>query len=130
MFRVSSSRVQRAMNFASPHFEAAHWLWLVVLGPALLLWLQWHAARARRQQLARVASPHFVGELTRSHSPARRAIKNIFLICVCALFGLALARPQWGEWQSRDQWMGEDVIFVLDCSRSMLATDIAPNRLQ
>ena len=118
------------MNFASPHFEAAHWLWLAVLGPALLLWLQRHAAVARRQQLARVASPHFVGELTRSHSPARRAIKNIFLICVCALFGLALARPQWGEWQSRDQWMGEDVIFVLDCSRSMLATDIAPNRLQ
>ena len=52
------------------------------------------------------------------------------MLAVVALLGLALARPQWGELQSRDQWLGEDVMFVLDCSRSMLATDIAPNRLQ
>lgn len=52
------------------------------------------------------------------------------MLAVVALAGLALARPQWGELQSRDHWLGEDVMFVLDCSRSMLATDIAPNRLQ
>lgn len=118
------------MNFANPHFEAPHWLWLAVLGPVLLFALQRHAARARRKQLARVASPHFVAELTRSHSPARRGVKEILMLAVVALIGFALARPQWGELQSRDQWVGEDVMFVLDCSRSMLATDIAPNRLQ
>ena len=118
------------MDFTHAHFEAPRWLWLAVVGPALLFWLQRHAAGARRQQLARVASPHFVADLTRSHSPARRGFKNILLVGVLALIGLALARPQWGEWQSRDQWSGEDVMFVLDCSRSMLATDITPNRLQ
>lgn len=118
------------MNFAHPHFESAPWLWLAVLGPVLLLWLQRYAARARRRQLARVASPHFVAELTRSHSSARRGVKEGLLLAVVALMGLALARPQWGELQSRDQWLGEDVMFVLDSSRSMLATDIAPSRLQ
>lgn len=117
-------------DFAHPHFESPHWLWLAGLGPVLLFWLQRFAARARRQQLARVASPHFVNELTRSHSPGRRATKEILLLAVVALIGLALARPQWGVLQSRDQWLGEDVMFVLDCSRSMLATDISPSRLQ
>ncbi len=118
------------MNISYPHFESPHWLWLAVVGPILLFWLQRYAARARRKQIARVASPHFVAELTRSHSPARRGLKELLLLAVVALIGVALARPQWGELQSRDEWMGEDVMFVLDSSRSMLATDIAPSRLQ
>src|ERR1051325_7226183 len=118
------------MNLLHPHFESPHWLWLAVVGPLVLFWLQRYAARMRRQQLARVASPHFVAELTRSHSPARRGVKEGLMIAVVALTGVALARPQWGELQSRDQWLGEDVLFVLDFSRSMLATDVAPSRLQ
>lgn len=117
------------MNFSYPHFENPRWLWLAVVGPLLLFWLQRYAAQARRRQLARVASPHFVAELTRSHSPARRGVKEVILLAVVALLALALARPQWGQVQSRDQWLGEDVMFVLDCSRSMLATDVAPSRL-
>src|SRR5437867_2917811 len=118
------------MNFANPHFEDPHWLWLAVLGPVALAALHRYAAAARRRQLARVASPHVLAELTGSHSPARRSVKNVLLLLVVALFGVALARPQWGQLETRDQWLGEDVVFVLDCSRSMLATDVAPNRLQ
>lgn len=118
------------MNLANPHFEAPHWLWLAVLGPLLLAWLHRYAAAARRRQLAQIASPHRLAELTRSHSPARRRVKHALLLVSLALFGMALARPQWGELEARDQWLGEDIIFVLDCSRSMLATDVQPNRLQ
>jgi Ca-activated chloride channel family protein len=118
------------MDFSYPHFEEPHWLWLALAGPVLLLWLHRHAARARRQQLAQLASPHFVAELTRSHSPARRALKNVFVLFAVALLGLALARPQWGKMEAHEQWLGEDILFVLDCSRSMLATDIQPNRLE
>ena len=118
------------MDFTNPHFEEPRWLWLAVVGPALLAWLYRFAARARRNQLAQVASPHFLAELTRSHSPARRNSKQFLLLVGVALFGVALARPQWGELESRDQWLGDDVVFVLDCSRSMLATDVQPDRLQ
>jgi Ca-activated chloride channel homolog len=118
------------MDFTDPHFEALHWLWLAVAAPLLLAWLHRRAAVARRQQLARIASPHFVAELTRSHSPARRALKNILLLIAVALLGLALARPQWGKLEAHEQWLGEDILFVLDCSRSMLATDVPPDRLQ
>jgi len=71
-----------------------------------------------------------VEELTRSHSPARRALKQAALVVVVAGMGFALARPQWGQREEAGQMLGEDVVFILDCSRSMLATDVLPSRLQ
>jgi Ca-activated chloride channel homolog len=118
------------MNFAGFHFAEPRWLWLAAAAPVLLALLHRHAARARRGQLARMASPHFVQELTASHSPARRRLKNALLLLAFGLAGLALARPQWGSAESSPAWVGEDVVFVLDCSRSMLATDVVPDRLR
>jgi Ca-activated chloride channel homolog len=118
------------MNLAHPHFAEPRWLWLAVLGPLVLIALQRYSAWARRKQLAQLAAPEFVVELTRSHSPVRRAIKNVMLVLAVAGVGLALARPQWGEQAEKGYLLGQDVLFVLDCSRSMLATDVSPNRLQ
>jgi len=118
------------MNFAQPHFAEPRWLWLAVLGPLLLLALQYYAARARRRQLAQVASPDFLANLTRSHSPGRRTVKNILLVLGIAGIGLALARPQWGVREITSQNLSEDIVFAMDCSRSMLAADVSPNRLE
>jgi Ca-activated chloride channel homolog len=118
------------MNFANPHFAEPHWLWLAVLAPLLLAALQRYSAWARQKQLAQIAAPHFVEELTRSVSAARRALKQALLILAAAGVGLALARPQWGEQAEVSYLFGQDTLFILDCSRSMLASDVAPNRLQ
>ena len=118
------------IDFSQPHFEAPGWLWLAALAPLLLAWLQHRAAVKRKWQLAQIASPRFVAELTASHSPARRRFKNSLLLLAFALMGIALARPQWGELQSSGQFLGEDVVFVMDCSYSMLSTDVRPSRLQ
>ncbi|HEY5041927.1 MAG TPA: VWA domain-containing protein [Verrucomicrobiae bacterium] len=118
------------MSFADFHFAEPRWLWLAAVAPVLLALLHRHAARARRDQLARMASPHFVKELTASHSPAGRSFKNTLLLAAFAFAGLALARPQWGGTGASKAWVGEDMVFVLDCSRSMLATDVSPSRLE
>jgi Ca-activated chloride channel homolog len=118
------------MDFSHPHFEAPHWLWLAAVAPLLLAWLHRRAAVKRRQQLAQMASPRFVEQLTASHSPARRRFKEILLLLAFVFAGIALARPQWGELKSSGQFLGEDVVFVLDSSYSMLSTDVRPNRLQ
>ena len=118
------------MNLANFHFAEPRWLWLAAVAPVLLALLHRHAARARREQLARMASPHFVGQLTVSHSPARRSFKNFLLLAAFALAGLALARPQWGQAEANKSWLGEDVVFVLDCSLSMTTSDVLPSRLQ
>ena len=118
------------MNFANPHFAEPRWLWLAVLAPLLLAVLQRYSAWARRKQLAQLAAPEFVKELIGSYSPARRAIKNAVLVLAAAGVGLALARPQWGEQTEVSHLFGRDTLFILDCSRSMLASDVAPSRLQ
>ena len=118
------------MNLADPHFAEPAWLWLAFLGPVLLIALQRYSAWARQRQLARIASPQFVADLTRSHSRLRRAVKDWLLVLGVAGMGLALARPQWGEQELASQLLGHDSLFLLDCSQSMLATDVAPSRLQ
>jgi len=118
------------MDFSQPHFQTPGWLWLAVVAPPLLAWLHHRAAVKRRQQLAQVASPRFVGELTAAHSPARRRFKHLLLMLAFVFAGIALARPQWGELKSSSQFLGEDVVFVVDCSYSMLSTDVRPDRLQ
>jgi Ca-activated chloride channel family protein len=118
------------VNFANPHFAEPRWLWLAVLAPLALTVLQRYSAWARRKQLAQIAAPHFVKELTRSVSPVRRALKQVLLVLAAAGVGLALARPQWGEQTEVSHLFGQDTLFILDCSRSMLASDVAPSRLQ
>ena len=117
------------MDFRHPHFADPAWLWLVVLAPVALFLLQRRAARARTKQIALFAAPELLAGLLRSHSPVRRALKNfMLLLCVTAL-AVALARPQWGETAEISHALGEDIMFVLDCSKSMLATDVRPSRL-
>lgn len=117
------------MDFAHPHFAEPQWLWLAALGPVALALLHLYAARGRRRQMARFAAPEILPALTRSHSPARRAFKQALLLIAVALSGLAMARPQWGETAELAFAQGEDILFVLDCSRSMLAEDVRPSRL-
>ncbi len=118
------------MDFSNPHFAEPPWLWLALAGPLLLAALQRYSGWARRRQLAQIAAPEFVAELTRSHSPARRVLKNALLLLAVAGIGFALARPQWGEQAEVSHLYGQDTLFILDCSRSMLASDMAPSRLQ
>ncbi|HEY5912694.1 MAG TPA: VWA domain-containing protein [Verrucomicrobiae bacterium] len=118
------------INVGHPHFAEPEWLWLAILGPIALLALQRYAGWLRHRDLARLAAPGFLADITRSHSPLRRAIKNTLQILALAGIGLALARPQWGEQTEKSHVFGQDIVFVLDASRSMLATDVSPSRLQ
>src|SRR5438552_1670142 len=53
------------------------------------------------------------------------ALVVVAVICVI----VALARPQWGfDWEETKQ-RGLDIVVAIDTSKSMLAEDIAPNRL-
>jgi len=118
------------MTLANPHFAEPEWLWLAGLGPLVLIALQRYSAWMRKHQLAQIAAPEFLADLTRSHSPARRALKNTLLVLAVAGMGLAMARPQWGEQPEASHFLGQDTLFLLDCSRSMLAADVRPSRMQ
>ena len=118
------------MTFSNPHFAEPRWLLVAFIGPLVLAGLQWYSSWARKRQLGQIAAPQFLASLTRSHSPIRRLLKNVLLVLAVAGIGFALARPQWGQQEEAGQSLGEDIVFVLDSSRSMLSTDVSPNRLQ
>ena len=69
----------------------------------------------------------FAGQVRASASHASRAPWRLWLACMFVV--VALARPQWGEAPGRPAPQGE-VIIALDLSRSMLADDVAPSRLE
>jgi Mg-chelatase subunit ChlD len=117
------------MDFTNPHFAEPHWLWGAAAFPLAILGLTLYAAWRRRQQLSRFAAARPLVELTASCHAGRRRWKTAFLMAAAALIGVALARPQWGEQVEQLQSWGEDVLFLLDTSRSMLAADVKPTRL-
>lgn len=118
------------MDFTDPQFAEPRWLWLALLGPLALAALRAWSARARSRQLARVASPRFLSELLASVSPVRRLTKFALAVTTVILLAVALARPQWGKLPETVHAASEDVLILMDASRSMLATDAAPNRLE
>jgi Ca-activated chloride channel homolog len=68
--------------------------------------------------------------LFQSFSIRRQLLKTIFLtIAVVAIF-LAMLQPQWGKKETKIAQEGRDLLILLDISRSMLAKDLKPNRLE
>jgi len=106
------------------------WLFATLAAVALLL-LFWRAAnRWRRAALERFAAPQLLGDLTAGLSPRRRGAKRALIAAGIALAGFALAGPQYGFTWEETQRRGIDVLIALDTSRSMLAQDVAPSRLE
>ena len=56
-------------------------------------------------------------------------VLSVFVLGVI-LITFSLSRPSWGTKETTVSKKGRDVVFVIDVSRSMLAEDIAPNRLE
>ena len=88
------------------------------------------AVGKRRQALAQFAHPDISKLLTANVSHTRRRIKDTLLLVAIFCCFLALARPQYGDNWIEVKQKGIDILIAVDTSRSMLARDILPNRLQ
>lgn len=88
------------------------------------------SAARRTKRLAQFAAPHLLPLLTANVSPARRRLKNACFLLGLACVFLALARPQLGSRVVELRSRGIDILIAFDVSKSMLAQDIRPNRLE
>jgi len=110
-------------------FNDPHWLWALALVPVLAgAW--WLGARSRRRALERFADSPLVARLTASVDVAARRWKSALLLGAIMLLVIALARPQFGTRVETVRSVGQDIVIAVDLSRSMLAEDVAPNRLE
>ncbi len=111
-------------------FEQPHLLWLLlVLPPALALFFWW-ASRKRRQLLTQFIQTRLLSALTVGISPVRQKIRLGCLILAVTLLVVALVRPQHGFDLQRIEQRSLDIVVAIDTSKSMLAGDISPNRLE
>ena len=112
------------MRFALPNL-----LWLLLLVPLLAVFLVW-AWRTKERLIAQFVQSRLLAQLTVGVSKTRQKVRLALLVSAVALAVLALARPQWGfSWEEVSQ-KGLDIVVAIDTSRSMLAADIPPNRLE
>ncbi|MGA1194441.1 MAG: VWA domain-containing protein [Kiritimatiellia bacterium] len=112
------------MNWGAP--ETFPWLLLLIPLAALCFWLQ----RNRLRRVARLIEAGLWNELAPGWRPRRIYGRLGLWVAALALMAIGLARPQWGFTWREIQRTGLDIIVAVDTSRSMLATDLKPNRLQ
>ncbi|MGV3773066.1 MAG: vWA domain-containing protein [Verrucomicrobiales bacterium] len=113
-----------AMMFGNPRA-----LWLMLVTMVLLTIFLWWAWRKKQELIRQFVHTRLFDQLTFGVSP-KLQLTRIFLVAIAvALLLFAMARPQWGfTWEEATQ-RGRDIVVAIDTSKSMLATDIAPNRL-
>ncbi|MDB4433157.1 VWA domain-containing protein [bacterium] len=113
-----------AFRFAEPQW--VHALWAVLVFVVLLFWLD----RRRGSALDRLLGRRLQERLVHRPAPWRRLARVLLLGLSAAALVLALMRPQWGMRYVATPRVGAEIMIGLDVSRSMLAEDVAPNRLE
>ena len=111
------------MSFGNPIF-----LYALLLVPALAVFLRWSEYR-QRALLARLGDAELIGQLSPDVNRRGRRIRSGLWVLAMALVVIALARPQWGASVQVVEREGIQIMIALDVSESMLAEDVAPNRL-
>ena len=109
-------------------FARIEMLFLIWAAPVLGLIIA-YGMRRRRKALSRFASRNGLSVIAPTLSARRRWVKGGLLIAGLAFLSLSLSGPRYGfRWQEIER-RGVDLIIALDCSRSMLARDLQPTRL-
>lgn len=115
--------MQEYIRWANP--GALKLLWLT---PGLVL-LYAHAFRARRRALAALASAEALAGLVPARVQRRWLLRAVLMSLGLVLLVVAAARPQVGAQLAKVERKGVDVVAAIDTSASMLARDVAPDRL-
>ncbi len=112
------------MNISNPHMF--YLIWAVLLLLAVMV----YGIRKRSRILGKFIDPELIPVMIPGYSIGRRWLKGMLLIFTLLFIVISLTGPQVGfRWEQVEQ-KGVDIMIALDCSRSMLATDIKPSRLE
>lgn len=112
-------------------YYANHNYFTMIL-PAMLclavfyLWVM----RRRRGLMERFVDKRLLAGVAPSMSTALKAARMMFVAAAVCLALIALARPQWGFVWEEVKRSGIDMLIAIDVSKSMLAADVRPNRLE
>jgi Ca-activated chloride channel homolog len=112
------------LGLARPAYLALCGVGALVGALALILALR------RSSRVRALLSERLVGKLAPGISRWRPATQGSLYGLGLILLGMALAQPQCGSTSELAKRRGIDVVVVLDASKSMLARDVQPSRLE
>lgn len=111
-------------KFAHPN---ALFLYILLLVVAVVYFV---ACKRRTKALRRYGDPELLKEMMPEVSTSRPALKFWLTFTALCFMVLLLARPQFGTKMETVTRQGIETVIALDISNSMLAEDVAPNRLE
>jgi Ca-activated chloride channel family protein len=110
------------------HFGNPELFFLLLLLPLFIGFFTWTWQR-RKAALKRFAQVGLIEKLTSGFSFPRQVVKWTLFVAFFFFLVLALVRPRFGVKMELFERRGIDLMVSLDISESMLAEDIAPNRI-
>jgi Ca-activated chloride channel family protein len=111
-------------KFANPNALFLYILLLLVVG------IYFYASHRRKSALREYGDPNLLAALMPEVSSYRSKIKFWITFVAMCFMVLLIARPQFGTKVETVKRHGIETIIALDISNSMLAEDVAPNRLE
>jgi Ca-activated chloride channel family protein len=101
--------------------------WLLAIPVAIAVYI--YFTRRKRKQLLAFGNLELMEQLMPNASHVRGHVKFGLLLLALSLLIISSARPQFGQSERTEKRQGIEAVVTLDISNSMLAEDVAPNRL-
>jgi Ca-activated chloride channel family protein len=114
------------MNGTWYNLAFLHSLWLLPVFCLLFIYAAWKRDHALKMFTGTV----LLDKLTANFSRTKRRLKHLLFLLAVLFLILGMARPAWNPVPQTVRREGRDVVFLLDVSRSMLADDLKPSRLE
>ncbi len=106
-------------------------IYLYVLLIIPVIWLLFVVFMAwRKRQQAAFANLDLLQRLSPNQSLFKIILKTIMLSLALLFLTIGLVNPKMGTKMTTVKRQGVDIVFAVDVSKSMLATDVAPDRMQ
>jgi Ca-activated chloride channel family protein len=109
--------------------ESPKYFYLLVLIPLVAVIFLFNLYWKRKQQAA-FADMELFQKLSPEQSVFKPVLKLVIVLLAISCVVIALVNPKMGTKMETVKRQGIDIVFAIDISKSMLAEDIAPNRLE
>ena len=84
----------------------------------------------RKRALERFGDNALIAQLMPKMSRYKHQVKFTFILLALAFLVVGWANPQWGSRKEKVKRKSVDIFIALDISRSMMAQDVPPNRME
>ena len=111
------------------HFQHTQYLWALIAVPFMVV-LYFIVIKGKENTIKKIGDPILVNQLIKDYSAKKFSVKFLLMLLAFIVGIIALANPRKPQGSAMVNRSGIDVMIALDVSKSMLANDIQPSRLE